>query len=110
MNLKKTLREESEIFGVSLNTVYRWEHNLATPRKSALIKIAAFYEVPLSWLLHGNVDAEDDTNCDGCILDSENDIEQKMLNIFRKLSENRKYKVLGYIERIYMGDLSETEK
>jgi len=50
---KRTLKEESEIFNVSLNTVYRWEHNLCIPRKSALMRIAEFYNVSVEWILHG---------------------------------------------------------
>ena len=56
---KKTLKEQSEVFGVSLNTVYRWEHNLAVPRKSALIKMAVHYNVSIGWLLDESVDTDD---------------------------------------------------
>jgi hypothetical protein len=57
--MKKTLKEESDIFNVSLNTIYRWEHDLNVPRKSVLSKIASYYDVPFSWLLQGNVVGED---------------------------------------------------
>jgi len=62
INSKKTLREQSETFGVSLNTVYRWEHDLAEPRKSTLRKIAAFYGVSLSWLFSEDNDKDFDRN------------------------------------------------
>jgi len=99
---KRTLKEQSEIFGVSLNTVYRWEHNLTIPRKSSLIKIAAFYEVPHEWLVYGN--KEDDHHDAYPQIYLENNAEQQLLRMFRELTDNSKYKILGYIERIYIED------
>ena len=65
-NSKKTLKEISEVFGVSLNTVYRWEHDLCLPQKSTLKKIIKFYDVPYEWLFNANEGLE--TNkCDDCI-------------------------------------------
>ena len=110
LNMKKTLKEESEIFNVSLNTIYRWEHDLTVPRKSILLKIAAYYDVPMSWLIQGNVGGEENNKCDVCILNPERNTEQKILKMLRKVSESSKYKVLGYIERICVEDMSETEK
>jgi transcriptional regulator with XRE-family HTH domain len=103
LNMKKTLKEESEIFNVSLNSVYRWEHDLSVPRKSVLKKIADYYDVPYKWLVHGG-DVEGDTDCDVCILNPERNTEQKILKMLRKLSPNNKYKVLGYIERMCVED------
>jgi transcriptional regulator with XRE-family HTH domain len=51
LNVKKTLKEQSELFNVSINSVYRWEHDLTVPRKSVLRKISEFYDVPLEWFL-----------------------------------------------------------
>jgi len=103
---KRTLKEQSRIFGVSLNTVYRWEHNLTLPRKSSLIKIAAFYEVPYEWLVHGYKEEEFQDAYTHMYL--ENNAEQQLLRMFRELSDNSKYKILGYIERIYIEDVNST--
>ena len=86
---KKTLHEQSKILGVSMNSVYRWEHDLAVPRKSMLKRMADLYAVPLDWLLSESASAS---------LVSE--VEQKLLGMFRQLSDNNRYMVLGYVERI----------
>jgi len=43
------LREQAEIFGVSLNSAYRWEHDLSQPKSTTLRRIAKHYEVPYEW-------------------------------------------------------------
>jgi len=103
LRMRKTLKEESEILGVSLNSVYRWEHDLASPRKSMLKKIAEYYEVPLDWLIQESA-WEDNIERLSVVLPFEFSIEQQLLRFFRKLSENDQYKVLGYIERLYVED------
>ena len=97
-NMKMTLREESEILGVSLNTVYRWEHNLTVPRKSALKKVVDYYTVPIEWVLHGDAE-EQSGKCSVCVMGPEGDIEHKLLRMFRRLTDINKYKILGYVER-----------
>ena len=89
LKTKKTLHEQSKILGVSMNSVYRWEHDLAVPRKSMLKKMADLYSVPLEWLLSESAAAS-----------LVSDIEQKLLGMFRKLSDNSRFKVLGYIEHM----------
>ena len=89
---KKTLKEMSKILGVSLNTVYRWEHGLSIPRKSVLKKMAGYYSVPFEWLLYGNVGDDD------IILNSEAGIEERIMDMIRGLTEQSKYRVMGYIE------------
>ena len=91
---KKTLKEQSSIFSVSMNTVYRWEHNLASPRKSVLKRIAEHYSVPMEWLLSDNSSAS---------LVSET--EHKLLSMFRKLTDNNRFKVLGYVEHMCIEEL-----
>lgn len=103
LRMRKTLKEESEVLGVSLNSVYRWEHELASPRKPMLKKIADYYEVPLEWLLQDN-EWEDNFDRISTIFPFEFGIEQQLLRFFRKLSDSDQYKVLGYIERIYVED------
>jgi len=111
LKMKKTLKDESEIFNVSINTIYRWEHGLTVPRKSSLKKIAAYYGVTLEWLISDG-SGKENTKCSDCIpnIESpENNIEQLLLKMFRKFSENNKYKILGYIERICVEDMDTDE-
>ena len=104
LSIKKTLDEESKIFNVSLNTVYRWEHDLCIPRKSVLMKIAAFYNVSYEWILNGNTGENTKEVCAKCkdyIPDNENiekSTDQIILNMIKKLSVRNKYKIIGYIE------------
>ena len=103
---KKTLREQSEVFGVSLNSVYRWEHDLTIPKRSILKKMAEYYEVPLVWLLQDGGDEEKFSNGDAYSQYESGD-EVKLLKMYRSLSDNHKYKILGYVERIYVEALDE---
>jgi len=89
LKTRKTLNEQSKILGVSMNSVYRWEHDLTIPRKSMLKIMADYYGVPLDWLLSESAAAS---------LVSE--VEQSLLGMFRKLPDNSRYKVLGYVERM----------
>ena len=88
---KKTISEQSRLLRVSMNSVYRWEHDLATPRKPMLKVMADYYGVPLEWLL-----------LEGASASLISEIEQNLLGMFRKLPDNNRYKVLGYIERMYL--------
>ena len=90
---KNTLHEQSVIFGVSMNSVYRWEHDLAVPRKHMLKTMADHYAVSLEWMLS-----------EGTAASLVSDVEQKLLGMFRKISENSRYKVLGYVERMCVED------
>ena len=101
LKMRKTLKEQSSMLGVSLNSVYRWEHDLAAPRKSMLKKISDIYEVPLEWLLQES-EMEENAKPIGDVLYLEQNTEHQLLRFFRKLSENDQYKVLGYIERLYI--------
>ena len=76
-----------------MNTVYRWEHDLAVPRKTMLKEMAEHYSVSMEWLLSENASAS-----------LVSDIEQQLLLMFRKLPENNKYKVMGYVERMCVED------
>ena len=102
---KRTLKEQSELFGVSLNSVYRWEHDLAMPKKSLLRKIADFYDVPFEWLLHGSVTEE--TADEITSASDGNNIEKQLIRMFRNMSYNNKYKILGYVERLCIQDMEE---
>jgi transcriptional regulator with XRE-family HTH domain len=103
--MKKTLKEQSDTFGVSLNSVYRWEHDLTSPKRPVLKKMADYYEVPLEWLLRDSSD-EEDSDFGGAVFPESND-EQKLLRMYRKLSGSNKYKILGYVERVYVETLDE---
>jgi len=91
LKTRKTLSEQSKILKVSMNSVYRWEHDLAIPRKPILRLMADYYGVPLDWLLSESASAS---------LVSE--VELNLLGMFRKLSDNNRYKILGYVERMYI--------
>jgi len=101
---KRTLKEQSEIFGVSLNSVYRWEHDLTAPKKSTLRRISEYYEVPLEWLLREDADEDIIERATQAARPDDN-IEQQFLKMFRKLSDNKKYQILGYMERVYVEDM-----
>lgn len=93
----KTLKEQSEIFNVSMNSVYRWEHDLAVPRHQLLKSIAKFYNVDTAWFFQ----EDDDTGTSGQTQQpNASEIEQRLLNAFRKLTDSNKYIVVGYVERM----------
>jgi len=102
---KRTLKEQSDLFGVSLNSVYRWEHDLASPKKSLLMKMAEFYSVPFEWLLHGNISGAGFESVTG--IPEQDTTEKQLIRMFRSLSCNNRYKVLGYVERICVQDMDE---
>ena len=84
---KKSLEEQSQLLGVSINTLYRWEHDLAYPRKRHLEDIAAHFNVSLEWITRGDTIA--------ALVTSE---ERKMLDAFRRLTNNDRYKAMGYLD------------
>ena len=91
LKTKKTLSEQSRILKVSMNSIYRWEHDLTIPRKPMIRIMANYYGVPYEWLILEGTSAA---------IVSEN--EQDLLGMFRKLPDTNRYKVLGYVERMYM--------
>jgi len=91
LKTKKTLTEQSRILKVSMNSVYRWEHDLTIPRRPMLRIMADYYGVPLEWLLMEEANAS-----------LVSDVEQDLLGMFRKLPDTNRYKILGYIERMYV--------
>ncbi|MCL2392375.1 MAG: helix-turn-helix domain-containing protein [Oscillospiraceae bacterium] len=93
LKTKKTLHEQSKLLGVSMNSVYRWEHDLTVPRKPVLKILAELYSVPLDWLLSEDSSAS---------LVSE--VELHLLGMFRKLPDQSRFKVLGYVERMCIED------
>ena len=101
VNSKRTLEEQSILLGVSLNSVYRWEHELASPKKQLLEKVSEIYGVPFNWLVSKN---EAESTCEheshGGAASQDNGIDAQLLKMFNKLHDRDKYKVLGYIERI----------
>ncbi|MCL2079787.1 MAG: helix-turn-helix domain-containing protein [Oscillospiraceae bacterium] len=95
LKTRRTLDEQSKLLKVSMNSVYRWEHDLAMPRRSALKLMADYFGVPMDWLLADNSAAS-----------LINESEQTLLSMFRKLPGNTRYKVLGYVERICVEESS----
>jgi len=92
---KNTLRQQGNLFGVSTNSVYRWEHDLNIPRLPVLKEISEHYNVSMEWLLSGDKEV--------AVSEQRLDInvEQQFINIFRQLPDNCKYKVFGYVESLY---------
>jgi len=88
-NTKKTLRENSIIFDVTMNTVHRWENDLVMPREPMLRRMADHYGVPLCWLLS-------ETSSDALTKDAE----RTLLDLFRNMPDNCRYKVMSYVERL----------
>jgi len=103
---RKTLKEQSEVFGVSLNTIYRWEHDLTAPKKPTLRRLSEHYGVPLEWLLE---DGADESVIERINITARPDdsIEQQVLKMFRKMTECKKHQILGYMERLYVDSLDE---
>ena len=104
LDSKRTLKEQSEILGVSLNSVYRWEHDLVSPRKAVMEKMAGFYDVPFEWIASGR-----SANAAGSGGGVYHDInaEKQLLRMYSNLPSNSKYKILGYIERICVEGMDE---
>jgi len=105
LKTKKTLKEQSEVFGVSLNSIYRWEHDLTAPKKSTLRRISEYYDVPLVWLLKDDADDDIIERANSSVVRTDDNIEQQLLKMFRKLSDNKKHQILGYMERVYVEDM-----
>jgi len=93
VSAKNTLKEQGEIFGVSVNSVYRWEHDLTIPRQATLKAISDYFAVPMEWLLLENADVP-----------NENNIEQQLVGMLKQLSYGSKYKVIGYVEHIFISE------
>jgi len=91
LKTKKTLTEQSKILKVSMNSIYRWEHDLAIPRQPMLRRMADYYGVPFDWLV-----------LEGSSASLVSDLEQNLLGMFRKLPNGNRHKVLGYVERMYI--------
>ena len=100
LNNRRTLKEQSVKLGVSLNSVYRWEHDIVEPRQMMMKKIASLHETPMEWLLQDS-DTEDFpvTGTDAVCVNQ--NLERQLLGFFRNLSTFNQYKVLGYVERLY---------
>jgi len=98
---KLTLTEAGEIFGVSYNTVYRWEHDMCIPRRPTLKKLSEVYGVPYHRLLAGIAD-----NTDGCdnLLIPETAVEKKIMEKLKTMSFDDRNKVLKYVDFICVND------
>ena len=92
---KMTMIEKSKILNVTMNTVHRWEIDSAVPRKSMLEKMADHYGVPVCWLLS-------ETSSSALTVEAE----QMLLNMYRKMPDNCRYKILSFVERMYAEEYS----
>ena len=89
LKTKRSLKEQSLLLRVSMNSLYRWEHNLVVPRRHMLERIAECYGVTIEWILS-------DTTVPSLV----NETESTLLGLYRTLPSQVKYKVLGYVERM----------
>jgi len=97
---KRTLQAQSELCGVKLNTVFRWEHDMAKPKEAELERIAELHGIPAAWLSR---------DCDANNSAESGNIDQQLFSLFEKLSDSQKYMILGYIERVCAEGLKKTE-
>jgi len=100
---KMTLLQQGKLFGVSANSVYRWEHNLNIPRLPVLKEISNYYNVPIEWLVGSQKDESlTVSELHASEPHSDKTSEQQLVNLYRKLPDSSKHKALGYIERLYV--------
>jgi transcriptional regulator with XRE-family HTH domain len=104
LDMKKTLSEQSGAFNVSINTIYRWEHDITVPRMPLMKKIADYYGVSLQWILSG----DGLKSINGALLPKDS-AERQLLIMYRRLTEDDKYKILGYMECLYVEKADEEE-
>ena len=89
LTAKRSLREQSKLLKVSMNSLYRWEHDMVIPRRDMLIRICECYDVTLECLLSA-------TTMPSMV----NETENKLLVLYRTLPNPVRYQVLGYVERV----------
>jgi len=100
---KLTLAELATILGRSINSIYRWEHDLAIPKKSAIEAITKYFKISQEWLLSGGA----------IILQYEKTSHEKDISIeelalirgYRRLRPSDKATIQGFI-----WDLATTER
>ena len=91
---KMTLEEFGEVLGVSVNTVYRWEHDKSYPRKYMLDAVANYYNVTVEWLLSENTVPR--------VLSID---ENEILDTIRQLPEDNRNKVKGYMDSMIASEV-----
>ena len=101
--MRNTLKEQSEIFDVSLNTVFRWEHDLSVPRNSMLKKISEYYGVTPEWLLGETTPWKDHVNAP-----YQNYQELQFLSMFRMLPEKTRSRLIKCVEYLFDESVDET--
>jgi len=89
LKTRRSLKDQSLMLGVSMNSLYRWEHDLVVPRRQMLERICNHYDVSVEWLLS-----------DATVPSLVNEMEFKLLGLYRNLPSPVKYKVIGYVERM----------
>ena len=91
---KMTLKDQSALLHVSINTIYRWERDICVPRKTMLSRLAECYNVSAEFLLYGD-SMESETEHGDDI--HPKDLGHQLLRMFEKLSVSSKYDVLKYV-------------
>ena len=109
---RKTLEEVSEIIGVSISALYRWEHDISVPKRNHLEKVAAYYGMSLDQMLQteGATEQEYTVLTEDCIVQTGEEINLDdhlkllLLRMFQTLSTDNKHRLLGYLERLCVED------
>ena len=86
---RKTLSEQSKALEVSLETLYRWENGITKPNKSIRSKVAAYHDVSVEWLFSQDASTS-----------LADEFDKHLLEMFKELPNNSKYKVLGFVDRM----------
>lgn len=94
-----TQKELSEVVGVSVSTVKKWEQDQVDPNTAALISIAVALNVSTDYLF-GNIPQTD------LIVVADGDI-KRIVDVVNDLPENHKRALLQYAELLRDGNVKE---
>ena len=85
----RTLNEEAEFLGIAKSSISNWERGAYKPGTSSLKKYAEKYNLPLTYFLdNGKKD-----NSPELLKGNENDVENQIITLYKKLPNYRKYAV-----------------
>ena len=97
-----TQKQLSELSGVQVKTIQRYEYGSHEPTQKTLKKIADAISVPLSYFYEDELPEIKDS----VIL---SDVESELLSLFNSLDHNGKSKLLEYAELLQLKYRKETE-
>ena len=112
----RSLKAQGKELGVSMNAIYRWEHDICAPRKTSLKKIVKLHNISLKWLLDDDAvfdDLDKAAKCDDgdcvCVPPSKRkraSVRQLVL-MYRELPEEDKYLCFNLVERIHANGMTQ---